>query len=148
MVFTNSDYYVLGVTGLHRVQTNKKDGYTLRQMPTGINVCDIEFGYAQFAFNKLLDGMEAAGSVGFDADLFGALADIDFDFKILKAGKIYEQLSGFFGSLELDATVLETFMSSHGFTNFIARVFTVILAVNFISFNLLTELYSRKMTFD
>ena len=147
MVFTNSDYYVLGVTGLHRVQTNKKDGYTLRQMPTGINVCDIEFGYAQFAFEKLISGMPT-DSVGYDADLFGILGDIDFDFKILKAGKIYEQLSGFFGSLELDATVLETFMGSHGFTNFIARVFTVILAVNFISFNLLTELYSRKMTFD
>ena len=26
MVFTNSNYYVLGVTGLHRVQTNKKTG--------------------------------------------------------------------------------------------------------------------------
>ena len=91
-------------------------------MPTGINVCDIDVGYAQFAFDELLVGMQAAGSVGFDADLFGALADIDFDFKILKAGKIYEQLSGFFGSLELDATALEAFMGSHGFTNFIARV--------------------------
>lgn len=100
-------------------------------MPTGINVCDIEVGYAQFAFDGLLAGMKAAASVGFDADLFGALADIDFDFKILKAGKIYEQLSGFFGSLELDATALEAFMSSHGFTNFIARVSAVIFAVNF-----------------
>ena len=100
-------------------------------MPTGINVCDIEVGYAQFAFDGLLAGMRSAGSVGFDADLFGALADIDFDFKILKAGKIYEQLSGFFGSLELDATALEAFMGSHGFTNFIARVFAVIFSVNF-----------------
>ena len=100
-------------------------------MPTGINVCDIEVGYAQFAFTELLAGMETAVSVGFDADLFGILGDIDFDFKILKAGKIYEQLSGFFGSLELDATALEAFMSSHGFTNFIARVSAVIFAVNF-----------------
>ena len=97
-------------------------------MPTGINVCDIDVGYAQFAFTELLIGMQAfmqadmQASLEYDADFFGALADIDFDFKILKAGKIYEQLSGFFGSLELDATALEAFMGSHGFTNFIARV--------------------------
>ena len=93
-------------------------------MPTGINVCDIDVGYAQFAFSKLLIDMQAdmQASLEFDADFFGALADIDFDFKILKAGKIYEQLSGFFGSLELDATALEAFMGSHGFTNFVARV--------------------------
>ena len=99
-------------------------------MPTGINVCDIEFGYAQFAFEKLLEDMPT-DSVGYDADLFGILGDIDFDFKILKAGKIYEQLSGFFGSLELDATALEAFMSSHGFTNFIARVFAFRFVVTF-----------------
>ena len=99
-------------------------------MPTGINVCDIEFGYAQFAFEKLLEDMPT-DSVGYDADLFGILGDIDFDFKILKAGKIYEQLSGFFGSLELDATALEAFMSSHGFTNFIARVSAFRFAVDF-----------------
>ena len=99
-------------------------------MPTGINVCDIEVGYAQFAFTELLAGMPT-DSVGYNAVLFGILDDIDFDFKILKAGKIYEQLSGFFGSLELDATALEAFMSSHGFTNFIARVFAVRFAVNF-----------------
>ena len=97
-------------------------------MPTGINVCDIEVGYAQFAFTELLAGMEAAGSVGFNADLFVALGEIDFDFKILKAGKIYEQLSGFFASLELDATALEAFIGSHGFTNFIARVLAVIFS--------------------
>ena len=97
-------------------------------MPTGINVCDIEIGYAEFAFAKLLSGMEIDGAVGFDADLFAGLADTDFDFKILKAGKIYEQLSGFFGSLELDETSLEAFMGSHGFTNFIAKVFKIILA--------------------
>ena len=81
-------------------------------MPTGINVCDIEVGYAQFAFTELLAGMEAAGSLGFDVDLFAKLGEIDFDFKILKAGKIYEQLSGFFGSLELDETSLEAFVTS------------------------------------
>ena len=104
-------------------------------MPTGINVCDIEYGYAQFAFEKLL-----AGSVGFDAEFLGILGDIDFDFKILKAGKIYEQLSGFLGSLELDATALEAFMGSHGFTNFIARV----SASSSLFF---TKLIFRTMTF-
>ena len=91
-------------------------------MPTGINVCDIDVGYAQFAFNQLLGGMRDGASVGFDADLFDALLEIDFDFKILRAGTIHEQLVSFFGSLELDSAALDAFKGSYGFTNFVVAM--------------------------